>query len=377
MRYNDVYMEKLKILITGGHFTPAKAVIEELLKNKNVEIVYVGRKTSMEGDSALSTEPIALSKLKIKYKTLITGRLRRSFDFLTIFSLLKIPIGIFQSILILLSERPDIILSFGGYISVPLVITGWLLSIPIITHEQGLTLGLANKINSLFADKVALSFPNNSANRKIIVTGNPLRDEILNAKKLDGEYKEIFNQSRKLKLPVILITGGNQGSHVINLAVEGCLQNLLKVAYIIHQTGESKYNDFERLKISKNGRYLPIKWIGDGIGGLLANVNLVVCRSGMNTLMEAAFIGIPLLTIPINKHYEQNQNAQFFQKIGLGSVLLPTKLSPKSLEGEIKRMIKNIQNLRQKARKAKLQIIPDASKRLALETILLAKQSIL
>jgi len=365
----------MKILITGGHFTPAKAVIEELLKNKNIEIVYVGRKTSMEGDSALSAESLTLSKLKIKYKTFITGRLRRSFDLLTIFSLLKIPIGMIQSIFILLNERPDIILSFGGYISVPLVITGWFLSIPIITHEQGLTLGLANKINSLFANKIALSFPGNFTGRKIIITGNPLREEILNAKKLEGDYKEIFNRSRKLKLPLILITGGNQGSHAINLAIEGCLQNLLKITCVIHQTGESKYNDFERLKISKNERYLPVRWVDDEIGGLLSSVSLIVCRSGMNTLMESAFIGVPVLTIPINKHFEQNQNAQFFQKIGLANILFQKKLSPKSLEEEIKQMLKNTQKLKQKARKAKLQIIPDASKRLALETVLLAKIS--
>lgn len=363
MRYNDVYMEKLKILITGGHFTPAKAVIEELLKNKNVEIVYVGRKTSMEGDSALSAEFFALSKLKIKYKTLITGRFRRSFDILTIFSLLKIPIGIMQSILILLSERPNMILSFGGYISVPLVITGWLLSIPIITHEQGLTLGLANKINSLFVDKVALSFPNSSANRKIIVTGNPLREEILHPKS---------GFMYKLKPPIILITGGNQGSHILNLAVEGCLKKLLKVASVIHQTGDSKFLDYERLSPYKSDRYLPVKWIGGGIGTVLSKVDLVVCRSGMNTLMEAAYFGVPVLTIPINKHSEQNQNAQFFQKSGLGNILSQTKLTSKNLEEEIKQMLKNTQNLRQKARRAKLQIIPDASKRLALETVILS-----
>lgn len=367
----------MKILVTGAHFTPAKATVAKLSKKPDIKIVYVGRKTAMEGDSAPSAESLELPKLKIKYRTLITGRLRRSFDPLTILSLFKIPIGIVQSIYILLIERPDVILSFGGYVSVPIVFIGWLLSIPIITHEQGLTISLANKINNIFATKIALSYPRDDLGNKEIVTGNPLREEVLNPiKQMGVEYKQIFAESNKNELPVILITGGSQGSHAINIVLEGCLKELLKKACVIHQTGESKYRDFERLKNVKNERYLPVKWIGEEIGAILASVDLVICRSGINTLSEIAFLGIPALTIPIPKHFEQNQNAKYFQKINLARVLYQTKLSPKSLLEEVKQMLNNLPKLKQIAKNAKTEIIPDAAERLALETILLAETAI-
>src|SRR3989344_5972341 len=163
----------MKILITGAHFTPAVAVAEELKKTKGVEIVYVGRKTTQEGDESPSAESKVLPTLGIKFIPLIAGRLQRSFTIYTIPSFLKIPIGFLQAFFIILKEKPDVILSFGGYVAVPIVVMGWLLSVPIIVHEQTLVSGLANKISSLFADKVALSFlDKDRVNEKTIVTGN-------------------------------------------------------------------------------------------------------------------------------------------------------------------------------------------------------------
>src|SRR5260221_10967548 len=133
----------MKILLTGAHFTPAQAVIEELQDDK-IEIVYVGRTTTREGDSTPSVESEVLPKLRVKFVPIIAGRIRKVFDLWTIISLLKIPIGFIQAPFILLSENPDVIVSFGGYVAVPVVIWGWLLSKPIIVHEQTLVTGLAN-----------------------------------------------------------------------------------------------------------------------------------------------------------------------------------------------------------------------------------------
>lgn len=362
----------MKVLITGAHFTPAKAVIDELIKKPNVEIVYVGRKTVMEGDSAPSAESKELPKLKIKYRSIAAGRLRRSFDLLTIISLLKIPIGTIQSVYILFQERPDVILSFGGYVSVPVVFMAWLLSIPIITHEQGLELGLANKINSIFANKIALSFTRKDLKDKEIVTGNPLRREILNpVKKMSSDYERIFAKGQRSKTPVILVTGGNQGSHVINIAIEGCLQKLLKRVCIIHQTGESKYNDFEKLRKLQNDKYLVTKWIGDDFGAVLNKADLVICRSGMNTLAELASLGIPSLTIPIQNHSEQYNNAKYFQNAGLSQVMYQAQLTPRKLTEVIYDMLEKLPKLKQKANMSGKEIIPDGAERLALETMLI------
>ena len=174
----------MKILITGAHFTPAFATIEELNKYKDVEIVYVGRKTTLEGDNTSSVESRLLPKLGVKFITITAGRLQRTFTPFTLISLLKIPIGFIQALHIILREKPDVVLSFGGYIALPLVIVAWLFSIPIIIHEQTLISGLANRLGSFFADKIAISFPENKLfdKAKAVLTGNPLRREILNVK---------------------------------------------------------------------------------------------------------------------------------------------------------------------------------------------------
>ncbi len=370
---SKLFPSEMKILVTGAHFTPAKAVIEEFLKKGGIEIIYVGRRTTMEGDNALSGEFLEFSKLKIKYLTIIAGRLRRSFDIYTVLSLFKIPVGIIQAFFIVLTQKPDVILSFGGYVSVPVVLAGWLFSVPVIIHEQGLTMGLANKISSIFADKIAVSFEKNSSKgKKEVFTGNPLREEILHPQmQLKADYQKIFTESQRFKLPVILVMGGNQGSHAINLAVEGCLAKLAKAACVIHQTGQSKFGDFERLEKYKSGRYLPIVWVGQEIGYILSKADLVICRAGINTLTEISHFRVPALCIPIPGHFEQNLNADYFEKSGLVKKIPQNKLSPASLMGNIKSVVNHPKGL-QIAKESKGEVFYDGAKRLALETIILA-----
>lgn len=367
----------MKILLTGAHFTPAYAVIEKLKKMEDVKVVYVGRKTTLEGDHTASVESQVLPSLGVRFIPIITGRLQRSFTQYTISSLLKIPIGLIQSVFIIFSEKPDVILSFGGYVAVPIVFAGWFFSIPIIVHEQTLVSGLANKISSIFADKIALSFNKISQVRdeKIILTGNPIRDEIKYPQKftLGSDYKKIFALAKKEKLPVILIMGGNQGSHTINLAIENALSNLLKVACIIHQSGDNNFKDFEKLEKIGNEKYLVKKWIGKEIGKVLSKVDLVVSRAGVNTLTELAFFQKPTLVIPFEPLYqdEQNKNAKFFQNLGLVEILPQSQLSQDNLLKNVERMLKNLSYLKEKAKVAKKAVLPDAAERLALETTLL------
>ncbi|MDP3732942.1 MAG: UDP-N-acetylglucosamine--N-acetylmuramyl-(pentapeptide) pyrophosphoryl-undecaprenol N-acetylglucosamine transferase [Candidatus Daviesbacteria bacterium] len=353
----------MKVLVTGAHFTPAVATIEELNKLKDVEIVYVGRKTTFEGDSTPSVESQVLPKLGVKFISLITGRLQREFTIFTIPSLLKIPIGFLQAFFILFKEKPDVVLSFGGYIAVPVVIWAWLFSIPIIIHEQAIVAGLANKIAALFAEKIAISFPENHSfnQQKVVLTGNPIRHEIIEAQHV----------SKAAGVPRVLIAGGNQGSHVINMAVLDCLPELTKIAKVTHQTGDSKFGDFERLNIKQNKNYKVEKFINEGWGKILQECDLVISRAGINTLSELAYLGKPALVIPIAGHPEQNESAKYFENLGLVKILPQSKLSGDSLFRNIREMLKNINKLRIKAGKFKKSIIKDGAKKLALETILL------
>lgn len=364
----------MKVLITGTHFTPAVATIEELKKIEGVQIVYVGRKTTLEGDETTSIESKVLPELGVKFISLIAGRIQRSFTFYTIPSLLKIPFGFIQALYVVLKEKPDVILSFGGYVSVPIVFAGWLFSIPIIIHEQTLVSGLANKISSCFADKICLSF-NQNINEKVIVTGNPLRKEILNPIKLPEEYRSIFEYSNKEKLPTILVMGGNQGSHLINKTIESALDEIVKKAVVIHVSGDNKFGDLQRLKSLQKNNYLVKKWIGEEIGAVLQKVDLVVSRAGANTLYELAFFGKPTLVIPIPYLYqdEQNKNAQFFESFGMVKILPQSKLNKSNLIENILTMLKDLDNLKNKAKAVKEIPVADAAKRLALETMILAK----
>lgn len=359
----------MKILITGAHFTPAAATIEELKKYKDCRIVYVGRGTTREGDPSPSIESQVLPKMGVKFIPIITGRLQRPLSLHTIPSLLKIPIGFIQAFYIILVEKPDVILSFGGYVAVPLVIAGWFLSVPIIIHEQSLVSGLTNKISSAFADKIAVSFKGEDQfNKPTVLTGNPLRASILESANL--------RYPRKEKLPTILITGGNQGSHLINISVEACLAKLKKIACIIHITGDSKFKDFERLEKLQDNNYSVKKWIDGEYGAILQKVDLVVSRAGINTLTELAYLGKPALVVPIPYLFadEQSVNAKFFENLGLVKILPQSKLSGKSLLENIKFMLSDIRNLNKQAKGVKTIIIPDAAKRLALETMLLLKK---
>lgn len=370
----------MKILITGAHFTPAVAVIDQLKKIPDVSITYVGRNTTREGDNTQSIESHILPKMGVEFIPIIAGRVQRHFSIFTIISLLKLPIGFIQAFFIVLTQKPNVILSFGGYVGVPVVFAGWLWSVPIIIHEQTLVSGLANKFSSLFADKICVSFDQNhlANNSKIVLTGNPIRKEVLEAKgQIPEDMKDLFKESKTNELPIIFVTGGNQGSHLINVSVEQVLDKLTKIACVIHQTGDSKHHDFERLADKQSNRYLVKKWIGEEIGEVFEHADLLVSRAGANTLSESAFWGIPTLAIPLPYLYqnEQVKNAKFFESKGLVTILYQSHLSGDNLYEEIKRMFKNLDQLKLQADGAKNLSVQDAAQRIAVETLQLASNN--
>lgn len=400
----------MKILVTGAHFTPAQAVIEELIKLKsnaslsennkiatssqapprndgNVEIVYVGRKYTREGDKSLSVESQVLPELGVKFIPIVAGRVRRSFDFYTLFALLKIPIGFIQSFYIVLKEQPDVVVSFGGYVGVPVVISAWLLSKPVIVHEQTLVTGLANQVSNIFANKVAVTFNKeyNFSKSKMVLTGNPIREEIIHPKgNLSPELEEVVKVAKKEKLPILYVTGGNQGAHVINETVFKILDELLEKFVVIHQTGDSNFKDFENINEKKSElkhpeRYLAQKFVSaSDLGLLLSQTSLVISRGGANTLLEMAYLGIPTIIIPLpfSLREEQTKNARFFENVGLGEVLLQSKLNGKSLMDLIDKIQKGYKEYKQKAKSAKEVVVLEAAKKLTQEILILGSQNV-
>src|SRR3989304_10101442 len=148
-----------KIFITGGHVTPPLAVIEEIVyRYPDWQIFFVGRKYAMEGDLTVSEEYRIIRELGLPFLPLVTGRLQRRFTRYTIPSLLKIPQGLLQAWLYVREHKPDVIVTFGGYVGLPVVLAGWLLRIPIISQDETRSVGLANRLVSLLSAKICLSY---------------------------------------------------------------------------------------------------------------------------------------------------------------------------------------------------------------------------
>lgn len=332
-------MNKKTLLIVGGHLAPALAIIEEVRKNRDWQIVFLGRKFAMEGKIVPSLEYEVIPKLGIPFYSLETGRLQRKWTSQTIPSLLRIPLGFTQSFLLLLKLKPNTILSFGGYLSLPVVLSGWLLRIPIIIHEQTLTSGLGNRLASFLANLIAISHERSSLDfpyQKTRLVGNPIRSDILAAKK------------KKARPPLILITGGSQGSQTINKAVDKILPKLLDKYQVIHQTGLIDYNYFlrkkEKLPLNLQQRYQVLAIISPfQFGKVLERAALVVGRSGANTVSEIAAIGIPAIFIPIpwSERQEQLRNAESLEKVGLAKIITQDKLIPNLLLETVQDFLQN------------------------------------
>jgi len=362
-----------KVVITGGHLTPALAVIEEL-KKRGWEIIFLGRKYASEGVKTPSIESELIPRMRIPFYTLAAGRIQRRFTRWTIPAILRIPIGFFQAILYLRKLRPDVVLSFGGYVSAPVVFAGWLLRIPVITHEQTTVKGLATKFNSLFAKKIAVSWKVNLddfPSQKVVFTGNPIRKDIF---KFSEKFWRELNFEKKL--PLVFITGGNQGSHTINVAVGEIIPRLVKRANVFLQCGHlNAFGDFEKLRETRNklpeklkSRCRVKKYLsGEEMGTLLYKADLVVSRAGANTITELAALGKPCILIPLPWLYqnEQEKNARMLEKVGIAEVLLQKDLSSESLFQLIKKILKNLSTYQKNAAKAKKLVCLKAAEKIA------------
>lgn len=362
----------MKILLTGTHFTPAQALIEQLQTSPGIEMVYIGRKSTREGDKTDSIESQVLPKLGVRFIPLISGRLSRNLSIWTLLSLLKLPIGFLQSFWLVMKESPDVVVSFGGYLAFPIVFWSWWLSIPVVIHEQTLRLGLANRLSLPLATKVALAFPilGMKSDNRVEITGNPVRQAVLSTGKGGKELEAFFKKD--VKLPLIVILGGNQGSHFINRLIGKNLPELTQKYRLIHQTGDSKLNDYDFLKdvnakLEHQGRYLASKWFeSDQLAAILSQADLVITRGGMNTLYELALRKKPALVIPIpiSIQTEQLQNAKFFQKAKLGDYLTQGEITDQVFLHRVNSMIEKLERF-QGSPESQQAFLPDGASRLA------------
>ncbi len=360
---------KYKIIFTGGHHNSALAVAKELIKDNSVEVVWFGHKYSMQKDKSPSAEFLEVTNNHIRFRVLHAGKIYKTYSLISWF---KIPWGFIEAFYYLLVEKPDLIVSFGGYLAAPVVVAGWLQGIPIITHEQTTVVGFANKIIAYFADKILVTWPQSKKYfnpQKVVITGLPLREEIF---KSDGT--DLFNNN----LPIVYITGGKQGSHIINETIGKVLPNLLEKMNIIHQTGSNSiFGDFEKLTAFREQLDPSIKdhylikqyFFEDEIGDIFNQADIVVSRAGAHTIYELAALGKPALLIPIEwaSHNEQYKNARELINEGIACMIPENRLTAELFIMELNNMLDNLAQYLKNADSVKQKVIFNAKERIVNE----------
>lgn len=334
---------------TGGHLMPLIAVAKKIKdKYADAKFIFVGPNGKLEVD--------IMGEANIPMKNVLTGKLRRYFSLYNILDCFKIPIGIIQAMYVLLREMPDAIFSKGGYASFPVVVAGWIYRIPILIHESDAIPGMANKMLSKFADRVAISYEESEKNflsGQAVLTGNPLREDINKGDKIKAREKFSLTESKK----VIYVTGGSQGARIINNKILDILPELLKKYQIIHQTGENNFEESCRRAGEmgiKNGRegYIAAAFFKEELKDIFAVADLVISRASANTISEIAANKKPSILIPLknaaNDH--QRMNAYALAKIGGCIVLEEDNLGKNLLLSRIDEIMEN-QELQEKLAK--------------------------
>lgn len=387
MRMDD----RIPIIICGGHLSPALAVICEIQKEKKYKIYYVGRKIALEGDRAFSLEYQTAISYNIPFIELNPARLQRKFTVYTLSSLLRFPMSIIQSLLILIRVKPKLVLSFGGYVALPISLAASMLDISVITHEQTHVMGLTNRIISRIAREVCVSWHDTAkipSGVKVEMTGLPLKfsndinchnsfiDKSVNSSKsMHNINKE--KQSLRFgdeKLPFLFITGGSLGSRSVNNMIEPVLAELLKNFRILHQTGAADNSkDFEildrlnsRLPNYLRNNYRVIKHAYPfEIENILSYSDLVLGRSGANTTAEVQYFAIPAVFIPLPwaADNEQQCNAEYLKNLGMAEIVEQNNTSEYML-GVIMKIKNNYKFYKKNALSAQRLLIKDGSGRM-------------
>ncbi len=250
-----------------------------------------------------------IKKSSIDFIPIFSGKLRRYFSWQNFIDPFFVLLGFFQSFFILLRFRPQLVFSKGGYVSLPVVFSAFLLRIPIILHESDRRMGLANRIASKMARWVCVAFPDLVKSKKYRLTGNPIRSNLK-----DGDSKKAYQMTKFSKnLPILLVWGGSQGALEINQMIEADFDRFVQNFQIIHITGLSK------AITKKHEHYLAFTYLDDTLKDIYSITDLVIGRAGANSLYELAYLEKPNIIIPLSNS-DQLENARYFKKMGASLV---------------------------------------------------------
>jgi UDP-N-acetylglucosamine--N-acetylmuramyl-(pentapeptide) pyrophosphoryl-undecaprenol N-acetylglucosamine transferase len=344
---------------TGGHLFPGIALAQEFTtRNPSNRLLFVG--------TGKPFETTALSKAGFAHKGITSEGIKGRGILKQTKSLLKIPKGILESVMILKQFKPDLVVGVGGYSAGPLVVGAWLLGIKIVLHEQNILPGITNRILSRLADRIYVSFDDIPAGfnpKKVLYTGNPVRSEILQWVSIH-KVREI-DDSPQPRPFTILILGGSQGAHNINMAVLDAIDKIKDKArfFFVHQTG---LNDETRVK-TEYERYsvsFKVQAFFNDMGRQYHNADLVICRAGATTVAEIKVVGKGAIFIPFPFAADNHQvlNARSLEDAGAAEMILEKDLNGDALAERINFYASSPDTLRRMASRTKDLSRPDAAK---------------
>ncbi|HCA5900435.1 TPA: undecaprenyldiphospho-muramoylpentapeptide beta-N-acetylglucosaminyltransferase [Staphylococcus aureus] len=321
-----------KIAFTGGgtvgHVSVNLSLIPTAL-SQGYEALYIGSKNGIEREMIESQLP------EIKYYTISSGKLRRYISLENAKDVFKVLKGILDARKVLKKEKPDLLFSKGGFVSVPVVIAAKSLNIPTIIHESDLTPGLANKIALKFAKKIYTTFEetlNYLPKEKADFIGATIREDLKNGNAHNGYQLTGFNENKK----VLLVMGGSLGSKKLNSIIRENLDALLQQYQVIHLTGKG----LKDAQVKKSG-YIQYEFVKEDLTDLLAITDTVISRAGSNAIYEFLTLRIPMLLVPLGldqSRGDQIDNANHFADKGYAKAIDEEQLTAQILLQELNEM---------------------------------------
>lgn len=323
-----------KIILTGGgtagHVTPNIALLPSL-KDAGYDVTYIG--------SYNGIEKTLIEDLGITYHGISSGKLRRYKSLKNLSDPFRVLRGYFQARKLIKKIKPDIVFSKGGFVSVPVVLAAGHKKVPVIIHESDMTPGLANKIAMRSATKICCNFPETLKylpKDKAVLTGSPIRHELLVGSKVAGLDLCHFNTDK----PVILVVGGSTGAVRVNEAVRKILPELLKDFQVCHLCGKGKTD----ASLDNTPGYVQFEYISKEMRDLFAMSDIVISRAGANAICELLALKKPNLLIPLSANAsrgDQILNAQSFKEHGYSAVLLEEDMTAQTLLVAVNDLYKN------------------------------------
>jgi UDP-N-acetylglucosamine--N-acetylmuramyl-(pentapeptide) pyrophosphoryl-undecaprenol N-acetylglucosamine transferase len=299
---------------TGGHIYPGLAVAEALRALMPCRVFWIGSKAGM--DRAI------VEGAGLEFYGIPSGKLRRYVSLKNLLDLFKVMAGFFAARRVLRREKPALLFSKGGFVSVPPCAAAASLKIPVFTHESDYSPGLATRINARFARKVFIPYKETAAffpqkvRERLEVSGNPIRRAFAGADATRGRAFLGLSEGE----PVLLVLGGSLGSVEINALVLGCLPELTRYYTVVHQTGVREGELFTAAE-----RYKPYAYFKDEMPDVIAAAELVLCRSGAGTVWECGGLHKPMILLPLRgsgTRGDQVENARIFASAGAAVNLL-------------------------------------------------------